>query len=49
MGGYIVVGAICLALGCAVGVIVVALVAVDNNNEYHVEDLQRKEEREGGE
>lgn len=46
MGGYIAVGVVCLFVGVFVGVLVMSLMAVNKNNEYHVEELDLSKERE---
>lgn len=48
MGGYIAVGIVCLFVGVFVGVLVMSLMAVNKNNEYHVEELDLSKEREDG-
>jgi hypothetical protein len=45
MGGYIIVGVICLAVGCVFGGVIMALLAVDNINEHHVESLYKEEDK----
>jgi len=49
MGGYIVVGVVCLFAGTFIGCVVMCLmVASKNNDEYHVEELDLNKEREDG-
>ena len=46
MGGYIVVGVVCLFAGTFIGCMVMCLMAAAKNNEYHVEGLDLDKERE---
>lgn len=48
MGGYIAVGVICLFIGAFLGCLVMSLMVVSRNNEYHVEELDLNKEREDG-
>ncbi len=48
MGGYIAVGVICLFIGAFLGCLVMSLMVVSKNNEYHVEELDLNKEREDG-
>lgn len=48
MRGYIVVGVICLFIGAFLGCLVMSLMVVSRNNEYHVEELDLNKEREDG-
>lgn len=48
MGGYIVVGVVCLFVGAFLGIFVMSLMTVAKNNEYHVEELDFDKEREDG-
>lgn len=49
MGGYIAVGVICLFIGAFMGCLVMSLMVVSKNNEYHVEemDLDKEHEEDG--
>ena len=48
MGGYIAVGVICLFIGAFLGCLIMSLMVVSKNNEYHVEELDLNKEREDG-
>lgn len=48
MGGYIVVGVVCLFAGTLIGCVGMCLMAVCKNNEYHVEELDLGKESEDG-
>ena len=48
MGGYIAVGVICLFIRAFLGCLVMSLMVVSKNNEYHVEELDLNKEREDG-
>lgn len=48
MGEYIAVGVICLFIGAFLGCLVMSLMVVSKNNEYHVEELDLNKEREDG-
>ena len=48
MGGYIAVGVICLFIGAIIGCMVMCLMVVSKNSEYHVEEMDLTKEREDG-
>lgn len=48
MGGYIVVGVICLLAGALIGCVLMFFMVVCKNNEYHVEELDLNKECENG-
>lgn len=45
MGGYILVGAVCLMAGVFLGCLIMSLMIVSKNNEYHTEEFEVRESK----